>query len=225
MKTLSTLPKVGSLMLLRSRKSSPGCWLGAIALIFAIASGVYQFVRYLGCADSDNHDLYAAIEERDLGNLQSLLSEGHDPNSTQQCYVIDIDGYRLVTDPQSDPPLVFAVEQSSPEIVAALLEKGANPDQVGSNGYAPIFDAILHADYVSVTALLKNHADPNWKNSTTGETPLIQAVKLNQVKNVQALLNAGAEPNTRDAAGNTAFVYADPDGEAQALLQKYGGHE
>jgi len=225
MKNLGTLPKVDSLAFLRTKKSSPGCWLGAIALILAIASGVYQFVRYLGCADSDNHELYAAIEGRDLGNLQRLLSEGHDPNSTQQCYVIDIDGYRLVTGPQSDPPLVFAVEHGSPEIVAALLEKGANPDQVGSNGYAPIFDAILHADYASVTALLKNHADPNWKNSTTGETPLIQAVKLNQVKNIQALLNAGAEPNTQDIAGNTAFAYADPDGEARALLKKYGGHE
>ena len=106
-----------------------------------------------------------------------------------------------------------------------VLEKGANPNQVGSNGYAPIFDAILHADYASVAVLLKNHADPNWKNSKTGETPLIQAVKLNQVENIQALLNAGAEPNTRDATGNTAFVYTDSDGEARALLQKFGGHE
>jgi ankyrin repeat protein len=225
MKNLSTLPNVGPLALLRSKKSSPGCWLGAIALLFAIISGVYQFVRYLGCADSDNHDLYAAIEGRNLGDLQHLLSEGHDPNSTQQCYVIDIDGYRLVTDPQSDPPLVYAVEHGNPEIVAALLEKGADPNQIGSNGYAPIFDAILHADYASVDVLLKNHADPNWKNSKTGETPLIQAVKLNQVKNVQALLNDGADPNIRDSTGNTAFIYADTDGEARALLQKYGGHE
>jgi len=225
MKNLSTLRKVGPLALLRSKKSSPGCWLGAIAVILAIVSGVYQFVRYLGCADSDNHSLYVAIEGRDLSDLQRLLSEGHNPNSTQQCYVIDIDGYRLVTDPQSDPPLFYAVEHGSPEIVAALLEKGANPNQVGSNGYAPIFDAILHADYASVAVLLKNHADPNWKNSKTGETPLIQSVKLNQVKNIRALLIAGAEPNTRDATGNTAFGYADTDGEARALLQKYGGHE
>jgi ankyrin repeat protein len=225
MKNLSTLPKVGPLAFLHSKKSSPGRWLGAIAVVLAIVSGVYQFVCYLGCADSDNHDLYAAIEGRDLSDLQRLLSEGHDPNSTQQCYVIDIDGYRLVTDPQPDPPLFYAVEHGSPEIVAALLEKGANPNQVGSNGYVPLFDAILHADYDSVAVLLKNHADPNWKNSKTGETPLIQAVKLNQVKNVQALLIAGAEPNTRDATGNTAFVYADTDGEARALLKKYGGHE
>jgi len=225
MKNLSTLHKVGPLALLRSKKSSPGCWLGAIAVILAIVSGVYQFVRYLGCADSDNHSLYVAIEGRDLSDLQRLLSEGHNPNSTQQCYVIDIDGYRLVTDPQSDPPLFYAVEHGSPEIVAALLEKGANPNQVGSNGYAPIFDAILHADYASVAVLLKNHADPNWKNSKTGETPLIQSVKLNQVKNIRALLIAGAEPNTRDATGNTAFVYADTDGEARVLLQKYGGHK
>ena len=109
--------------------------------------------------------------------------------------------------------------------MAALLEKGADPNQVGSNGYAPVFDAILHADYASVSVLLKNHADPNWKNSKTGETPLIQAVKLNQVENVQALLIAGAEPNTRDAAGNTAFVYVDTDGETRALLQKFGGRE
>jgi ankyrin repeat protein len=225
MKNLSTLPKVGPLAFLHSKKPSPGLWLGAIAFVFAIVSGLYQFVRYLGCADSDNHSLYAAIESRDLGDVQRLLSEGRDPNSTQQCYVIDIDGYRLATDSQSDPPLFYAVEHGSPEIVAALLEKGANPNQVGSNGYVPLFDAILHADYDSVAVLLKNHADPNWKNSKTGETPLVQAVKLNQVKNVQALLNAGAEPNTRDATGNTAFAYADIDGEARALLQKYGGHE
>ena len=123
MKNLSTLPKVGPLAFLHSKKSSPGCWLGAIALVFAIVSGVYQFVRYLGCADSDNHDLYVAIESRNLGDLQRLLSEGHDPNSTQQCYVIDIDGYRLVTDPQSDPPLFYAVEHGSPEIVACAGER------------------------------------------------------------------------------------------------------
>ena len=109
MKNLSTIPKVDPLTHLRSKKSSPGCWLGTIAVILAIVSGVYQFIRYLGCADSDNHSLYAAIESRDLGDVQRLLSEGHDPNSTQQCYVIDIDGYRLATNPQPDPPLFYAV--------------------------------------------------------------------------------------------------------------------
>ncbi|MGB8214482.1 MAG: ankyrin repeat domain-containing protein [Anaerolineales bacterium] len=206
--------------ILSGKNSRLGCLLALAVVVIIVIVSLVQVVRYMGCASSDNSALFQAIENNDLQGVQSLLSEGHDPNSTRQCYWIDNDGYRLVTDPQPEPAIVMAAEKDSAPLVSALLAAKADPNALGQSGIPALKQAIMNANYAVVPPLLQAGADPNWIEPNTGETLLMLAVKLNQVKNVQALLAAGAETGTRDAQGNTAIFYAAPDGVVRGLLGK-----
>ena len=57
----------------------------------------------------------------------------------------------------------------------------------------------------AVTDLLHQGADPNIRHNIT---PLQAAVRHGNVPMVQALLEAGAKPNTRSMMGHTALEYA-----------------
>jgi ankyrin repeat protein len=205
---------------LTTNKSGLTIFWGLVLLLFIIVGLCITLGRYMSCAASDNSELYHAIESNDLPEVQRLLSEGHDPNSTKQCYLIDNEGYQLEDSPQSEPALFIAVQQGNPEMVSALLTKKANPNQIGKSGFPALVEAIMEGKYDIVAVLLNGGANPNWKDPKTGETPLILAVKNNQVKNVIALLSAGAEKNVRDRSGNNAIFYAADDGEVRSLLQK-----
>jgi len=209
----------------RSGKERTGCLVIVAMVVVIVLATLYQQIRYLGCASSDNHPIYQAIDGQDAAEVTRLLAAGHSANSTQQCYWTDGEDSGVVTDPQADPPLNYAIHQGDADIVAALLAKDANPNQVGADGDSPLEEAIQRGSYEEVGLLLKYHANANWQNPATHLTPLIEAVQLNQVKNVAALLDAGADPNVRDGDGKTALSYAAQDGEARGLLQKHGGHE
>ena len=58
-----------------------------------------------------------------------------------------------------------------------------------------------------VEALLNGGANPNLTNAT-GETPLITATLMRNVKMAQILLDKGADPDRADRSGRTARDYA-----------------
>lgn len=64
----------------------------------------------------------------------------------------------------------------------------------------------------------------NTESRDNGRTPLIYAVEANEIQAVQALLEAGADPNAAYANGVTALETADGEGFAQVakLLLKHG---
>jgi ankyrin repeat protein len=198
------------------KNKSIGC-----ALLFftiTIVGFSLSFIRYRNCEGKDNQVLYNAIESQDLAEVQDLLNIGHNPNSTVRCYINDEDGFQLVNQPQDELPIYFAVQHGSPEIIVALLKAGADPNRTGKAGNPPLMEAIYEAKYNHVSALLASGANPNWQNPKSGETPLIAAVKLNQTRNVQALLKAGALVEMADTLGNTARHYAESGSGIADLL-------
>lgn len=59
-----------------------------------------------------------------------------------------------VRDPQSNAtPLHFAAERSNPEIITALLEKGAQVDVQDFNGFTPLHSAAYFGRFENVKAL------------------------------------------------------------------------
>jgi len=113
----------------------------------------------------------------------------------------------------SGSPLHFAVWVNSPEIVALLLDNGANPNaQVSApgepaDGLTPLLAAAAE-DHTDIAQLLLAHkADPNIADST-GETPLLRAVRGRNKELVKLLLANHAEVNRQDAHGLTPLGYA-----------------
>lgn len=85
-----------------------------------------------------------------------------------------------------------------------LLGAGADPDHIGTEGYAALHYAAENGAAPLVKRLLAAGARPNLQNGK-GYTPLHAACEAKQVKVVRALLAAGADPNLRDSYGFSAL--------------------
>jgi ankyrin repeat protein len=198
----------------------------AVVAIFTCAWTGWSHIRYWNCRDENNQELYHAIAADDLAKVSKLLADGSDPNSRRVCYLFSYPDEiieRFETRLEDAPPLVYAIQAGTPEVVRVLLEYGADPNLVGENNTPSLMAAIGHADYQLVPLLLEYGADVNYRDPETGETPLILAARLNQLENIQTILEHGADPDARDSQEQTAFDYARQfdDGKVLELLDKW----
>lgn len=76
-------------------------------------------------------------------------------------------------DEKGQTPLMKAVQNiSSPEIIATMVRKGANPNQQDQKGWTALTWAVVYTKNPKVIAtLLKQGADPNIKTSS-GNYPI-----------------------------------------------------
>jgi ankyrin repeat protein len=112
-------------------------------------------------------------------------------------------------------PLLFAVRQGHAEAVTALLEAGAEINQVSADNTTPLLMATINGHFDLARQLLERGADPRLA-SDAGATPLYAAINLQwapkslypqptahkqqkttYLELMEALLKAGADPNAR----------------------------
>ena len=109
------------------------------------------------------------------------------------------------------------------EVVAYLIEAGADPDALDNGGVAPIHRAVRTRSPLAVSALLSHGADPKLMNKS-GSTPLHLAVQNTgrsdsgsdeardgQARIIALLLAHGARPTDTDAKGKTVTSAASSD--------------
>jgi len=79
-------------------------------------------------------------------------------------------------------------------------------------------------DVAAIRSLIANGADPGLRGGVNGWPPLMHAIHKDQKKAVEALLDAGADPNERSSGGSTALIMAAGYGNTAIvrLLLKYG---
>ena len=114
-------------------------------------------------------------------------------------------------------PLLHAARQGHVESIAALLDRGADIDQVGGgDGTSPLLIATINGQFDAAMLLLERGADPNIPSSLNGATPLFAAVnsewqprtrypqpqereqqQYGYLEVMEALLEAGADPDAR----------------------------
>jgi ankyrin repeat protein len=163
--------------------------------------------------------LYAAVSAKDLPSVQSLLKDGASPtsdmlttaiwnNSHDILHALAPSGIDLETrSPRYGTPLDCAISQKNITAIHILLKAGASP-----NGES-IYGKLLHAAVVmqfpeAIKALIAAGADLEAPKDRFGQSPLILAALFDYADMAQLLLNAGANPNATDTAGNTVRAVA-----------------
>jgi len=114
-------------------------------------------------------------------------------------------------------PLLHAARQGHIETIDALLDHGADVDQIGGgDGTSPLLIAAINGQFDAAMRLLDRGADPNVASSLNGATPLYATVnsewqprtrypqpqeregqRFGYLDLMEALLAAGADPDER----------------------------
>lgn len=144
--------------------------------------------------------LYEAVSSRKLEAARRLLELGASGDAS------DENGYRIIHG------------TTSPEMLALLLQVGADVNDISGGGDWPLKDACDVGDPSLVKYLLAQGANPNL--TSTGETALFSAVRSDSIECVTLLLEAGAEINATDCDGWTCLWNAHSLPMAQLLLER-----
>jgi ankyrin repeat protein len=118
--------------------------------------------------------------------------------------------------------LMWAAAEGHGDVVAGLIELGANVDAVSKAGFTPLVFAVIKNDAPSIKTLLAAGANPNVV-LRSGARPIIVAMQYRHAEAAQLLLERGADIGVRDRSGNTMLHLAAQAGDldlVRALLAK-----
>lgn len=177
----------------------------------------------LVAATPDESPVADAAQRGEAEEIRNLLRQGADPSAAQPDGMtalhwsalndhLDIVETLIFAGATLQPatrvggytPLHLASRAGNAEVVAALLGAGANPDILTGTGAASLHFA-AEADALEVVSALVGHgADVNVRDGYSSRTPAMFAAARNSAAALQALLDAGADPDlvsdTRDFA-------------------------
>jgi ankyrin repeat protein len=112
--------------------------------------------------------------------------------------------------------LIRASWDGETEIVAMLLEKGADVNAKDAKGSTALMKASLNGHTEIVRMLMEKGADVNAKDNNRS-TALMKAILHRHTEIVRMLLENGADVNVKNGYGSTALVLASWDGETEIM--------
>lgn len=171
--------------------------------------------------DATTIALVEAAVSGDVELVQQLVDAGADPDAA---------GLDAVT------PLAWTVVARSLEGFEALLAVGADPTRPIDGGQTVVHLAAMSIDPGFLHTLIALGTDVDVADPTTGETPLMAAMRSDCEPQVRRLLEAGADPDLADADGDRplhvaglikkpSFVLALLEAGADATVRNDAGHD
>ncbi|MGA2594195.1 MAG: ankyrin repeat domain-containing protein [Bryobacteraceae bacterium] len=105
-------------------------------------------------------------------------------------------------------PLFQAAAAGDTPAIEAALSHGADVNQKNASGLTALIVAARAGAAPAVETLIRHHANPNLRGGVNDWTPLMHAVHKNQLGAVRALLDGGAQVDSRGRSGETALMMA-----------------
>ena len=138
---------------------------------------------------------------RDIG--EDSVTSYHRAKDYPRTSTEDVDHHTEEELYDRDADLHFCAAAGNHKRVDELLKEGANPNARDPNGRTSLHEAVDAGHYKTVDRLLKGGADPNVQDDRLRETPLHRAAYHENEPISQRLLLSKADPNLRDASGET----------------------
>ena len=136
--------------------------------------------------------------------LQAIISHGIDVNASNKNHVT---------------ALIIACHKGNTDAINILLEAGADPNITDSKGATCIHHAVGEGHSKHVLETVVSHgADVNAANKKSITALMLACANLNEYA-INVLLNAGADPNTADAGGDTCLHYVAQNHFCTKVLQ------
>ena len=104
-------------------------------------------------------------------------------------------------------PLGLAIQTRDPQIIADVLDAGANANEKDAGG-KPVLDDVVEADDLATVKKLVAHGASVNVRGPLGERPLLTALNLGDDAMAQYLLAHGADVNVQDKDGSSALLCA-----------------
>ncbi|KAK3787973.1 hypothetical protein RRG08_047580 [Elysia crispata] len=160
-----------------------------------------------------------------LDVLGALLKKGANPNRANRdrdtalhlaACMDNLESIKLLIDAGADlearnsdgfTPMLRAAKEGQPEVIMLLKDCGANMNAVDKDGKNAVFLSIMSAtlDRERKLKLLASDVDEVNTQTSDGQTPLILAADSCDLKAIEILLEAGADPNKINNKKNTAL--------------------
>lgn len=144
-------------------------------------------------AACDGAALVDAVLQDKIEQVIALVECGADPNTSEGQF----------------PVLQLATLRDNALIVEALLSAGASTTETNDSGYTALMEAARNNSGDAAAALLSGGADPFTGLEAQNGRQAIHIAAINGALLVlEALIDAGVDPATPDAAGNHALTFA-----------------
>ena len=174
------------------------------------------------CSDSENpeeerkdprqHDEFAAQAEVPLCRRAGRIFRHPNPCATFEDEMACVSEIISSNPRLGVTPLMFCAGTGRTDLVAQLIEQGADINEQSPIGWTPLTHAAFNNHVETMTFLLDFGADVNGHNSAAAAetciTPLIIAARNNQLSAVELLVSRGSDISLVDIHGKTALELA-----------------